>query len=438
MNVIRAATRPAARLAAALLLAACSLDNESLGSRPDPAEGSIFRDYVALGTSIGAGIQSGGFNDSTQRQAYPYLLAQAMGLTPGVNWRYPSLNAPGCPPPYDTILTQHRVGGAGAPPCSFRSPASVWYYMNNVSIPSLRAEHVLDVGDLTYPATDSLKAAQFITGSLNPIDHAERAVATFVTLEVGGNDVLGAATRGDSTLLTPLAAFQATYEAIGDRLDALTGGQVAAFGVPNVTNIPHFSAGAIFFCLRNAGCPAPLPGPTPPFNSANFTVDASCAPGGPGAVGLQTLVGFTATSRIAGVLAAGGFASLNCAAGTASTNVGAGNVPTGPVMPPATVNAIATRVGAINSYIQAEAAARGWAFVDLNGLLDSVRTASPGNIPAFPNFATASPPAGNPNTLFGAFVSQDGIHPSAAAHRLIAQRAAAAINTTYGTTLTVP
>jgi lysophospholipase L1-like esterase len=438
MNVMRATSRPAAGFAVALLLAACSVDNETLGSRPDPDEGSLFRDYVALGTSIGAGIQSGGINDNTQRQSYAYLLAQAMGLTPGADWHYPSLTVPGCPAPYDTILTQHRLGGVSSTFCALRSPQSVQRFMNNVSIPSLRAAQVLDVASLAFPATDTLKLAQFITGSLNPIDHAEGLGATFVTLEVGGNDVLGAATRGDSTLLTPLAAFQATYEAIGDRLDALTGGNVAAFGVPNVTNIPHFSAGAIFFCLRNAGCPAPLPGPTPPFNSANFTVDASCAPGGPGAVGLQTLVGFTATSRIAGVLQAGGFATLNCAAGTASTNVGAGFVPTGPVMPPATVSAIATRVGAINAYIQAEANSRGWAFVDLNGLLDSVRTASPGNIPAFPNFATASPPAGNPNTLFGAFISQDGIHPNAAAHRLIAQRAAAAINTTYGTTLTVP
>jgi len=141
------------------------------------------------------------------------------------------------------------------------------------------------------------------------------------------------------------------------------------------------------------------------------------------------LVGFTATGTITSVLAAGGAATLDCGAGTATYNAGAGFVPTGPVLTAATVAAIATRVGEINAYIQAEASARDWAYVDLNGLLDSVRTA--GGIPAFPSFTT-------PTTLFGQYISLDGIHPNAAAHRLLARRAAAAINTAYSTTVTVP
>lgn len=415
-------------IAAVASLAACSLDNDTLGSRPDAPEGTIFNSYVALGTSIGAGIQSGGINDSTQRQAYPYLLAQAMGLTPGVNWGYPSLNAPGCPAPYTNILTGARVGGAPATACALRAPSSTAPYMNNVSIPSLRAAQVLDVTDLTFGATDTLKLAQFITGSLNPIEHAMRASATFVTLEVGANDVLGAATRGNAALLTPLADFQATFEAIADELDGLTGGNVAVFNVPNVTVIPHFSAGVVFFCLKTGapGCPVPA---TAPYSSAGFTVDASCAPAAAGGVGDQMLVGFTATGTITSVLSAGGAATLNCGAATATYNAGAGDVPTGPVLSQATVAAIATRVGEINGYLQTEATSRGYAFVDINGLLDSVRTA--GGIPRFPSFTT-------PSTLFGAYISLDGIHPSGAGHQLIARRAAAAINTTYSTTLTVP
>src|SRR3989338_8355528 len=233
--------RRLALLVVAPLLAACSLDNETLGTRPDPAEGSMFRNYVSLGTSIGAGIQSGGINDSTQQEAYPYMLAEAMGLTPGVDWHYPSFTVPGCPAPYTNILTGARVGGVAATFCALRAPGSAASYMNNVSIPSLRAAQIMDVTDLTFGVTDTLKLAQFITGSLNPIEHAQRASATFVTLEVGAHDVLGAATRGNAALLTPLADFQATFETIADELDALTGGNVAAFNVPNVTVIPHFS-----------------------------------------------------------------------------------------------------------------------------------------------------------------------------------------------------
>ena len=39
----------------------------------------LFRRYAALGNSITAGFQSAGINDSTQRRAYPVLLAMAMG-----------------------------------------------------------------------------------------------------------------------------------------------------------------------------------------------------------------------------------------------------------------------------------------------------------------------------------------------------------------------
>ena len=422
--------RRLALLVVAPLLAACSLDNETLGTRPDPAEGSMFRNYVSLGTSIGAGIQSGGINDSTQQEAYPYLLAEAMGLTPGVDWHYPSFTVPGCPAPYTNILTGARVGGVAATFCALRAPGSAASYMNNVSIPSLRAAQIMDVTDLTFGVTDTLKLAQFITGSLNPIEHAQRASATFVTLEVGANDVLGAATRGNAALLTPLADFQATFETIADELDALTGGNVAAFNVPNVTVIPHFSAGVVFFCLKTGapGCPVPA---TPPFNSPRFAVSTTCAPGGaaPGALGDSMLVGFTATGAITSRLTAGDSATLDCGAATASVTTAAGTAPLGPVLSAPTVRAIATRVLEINAYIQAEASARGWAYVDLNGLLDSVRTA--GGIPAFPSFTT-------PTTLFGQYISLDGIHPNAAAHRLLARRAAAAINTAYSTTVTVP
>ena len=42
---------------------------------PRPSPGGIFDQYVAIGNSITAGYQSGGLIDSTQRRAYPFLLA---------------------------------------------------------------------------------------------------------------------------------------------------------------------------------------------------------------------------------------------------------------------------------------------------------------------------------------------------------------------------
>ena len=419
------------------LLAGCSslVDNQTMGPPPAavvPSGGAMFSNYIALGTSISAGVQSGGINDSTQKQAFPYLLAVAMGTTIGVNWTYPSFTMPGCPPPYTNPLTSPptRVTLPGYPvstgsSCYLLNPAMIRPYTHNLGVPSIRAAQVLNIDNLQYPPTDTLLAANFITGSRNPIDIVLAAKPTFVTLEIGANDVLGAATHGSAALLTPLATFEAQWTAIADTV-ALTGAKVAVANVPNVTVIPHFSAGVVFFCLKTGapGCPVPA---TVPYSLPTFTVDASCAPTAAGGVGDQMLVTFPATGNITGTLAAGGAATLNCATGVATVNQGAGFVPAGAVLTPAATTAIATEVVQIDSFIHLQAIARGWAYVDLNGLL----AANAALIPKFPSFST-------PTALFAPLFSLDGIHPTAAGHKAIADAFVAAINGKYSTTLTPP
>jgi hypothetical protein len=39
----------------------------------------LFQNYVSLGNSLTAGYQSGGINDSTQKQSYAVLFAQQAG-----------------------------------------------------------------------------------------------------------------------------------------------------------------------------------------------------------------------------------------------------------------------------------------------------------------------------------------------------------------------
>ncbi len=55
------------------LLAGCSslVDNQKMGPLGTPSGGAMFANYIALGTSISAGVQSGGISDSTQSRAYP-------------------------------------------------------------------------------------------------------------------------------------------------------------------------------------------------------------------------------------------------------------------------------------------------------------------------------------------------------------------------------
>lgn len=412
--------------AAAYTACASFVDDETAGTRQPPAAGAEFQTYVSIGTSITAGFQSGGINDSTQRQSFAAMLASAMGHTVGASWEYPGLALPGCPAPLINPLNGLRVNGASATFCGRRTAASVSPVVHNIGIPGLRAAHVLNVADLTFPLTDTLKLAAFITGGRNPIDAMDMAEPTFVTLEVGANDVLGAATRGDTTLLTPVAAFTTTFQNIAQRIaDRGTNVRVAVAGVPNVTVIPFFTRAAVLFCLKTGACPG-VPA-TPPFNSANFTVDNSCAPNVAGGVGDSYLLTFPATGTITNVLAAGGFANLNCALDQAQVNTGAGFVTAGPTLNINETPVVVARVNAFNTAIQAEVNSRGWAYVDLNAVLG----ANAASIPPIPSFST-------PFALFGPLFSQDGVHPNAAGHRILAQAFAAAINTKYGSSLTVP
>jgi hypothetical protein len=67
-----------AALGAVVGLAACEAKDTVLGPTTI-GTGDIFHSYVALGNSITAGYQSGGINDSTQRQSFARLLAVQMG-----------------------------------------------------------------------------------------------------------------------------------------------------------------------------------------------------------------------------------------------------------------------------------------------------------------------------------------------------------------------
>src|SRR6266699_7119116 len=102
-------TRTTIRIGAAalgILLGMVACHNDQL-FRPYPNGplDPLFTRYVSMGNSMTAGFQSAGINDSTQLQAYPVLLANAMGSP----FFPPLLTRPGCPPPFTNAFTQARV-----------------------------------------------------------------------------------------------------------------------------------------------------------------------------------------------------------------------------------------------------------------------------------------------------------------------------------------
>lgn len=378
----------------------------------------LFERYVSMGNSITAGFQSAGINDSTQLQAYPVLLANAMGSP----FFPPLLTRPGCPPPFTNAFTQTRVTPPGYPTstatsCYLRSPRSVPQpYVSNTAVPGAE---VLDIYNNLDTASNPNALTTLMLGGLTQTQMEARAHPTFVTVWIGNNDVLGAATSstngGDSTKITPVTAFQTRYTAMLDSVAAvgLRGGVL--IGVANVTAIPFFSAGGTYWAIKNK---LALPDTFPTL----FTVSNNCAPiasGIPGARGDSTLVPFPYGAALLGAAQAGAPRNLDCGDTVAA------------VVVPAELRKLVSTVTAYNAFISSTAAARNWSYFDPNPALDTLRLV-PTAVRPFP--LIGAPCSANP---FGTAFSCDAVHPSGATHKLIANKLRLLINKDYKTVIPV-
>ena len=415
-------TLVAGALSLALLGGACNQDELFTSLPPQYAGGAMFQRYVAMGNSITAGFQSAGINDTLQRRSYAVLLASVMGGDP---FYYPSLNNPGCPPPFDSVFTAsgipHRLGGASSTTCFFRN-AALPPYISNVAVPGAEALDLLQNGPGT--GTNSNALTQLFLGGRTQVQAMMDAHPTFVSVWAGNNDVLGAATNsanaGDSTLITPVATYQSEFGDIADAVTSTDAGAVI-IGVANVTAIPFFSQGATYWAIKNGL----VPGAAFP---AAFTVSNNCAPiatGIPGARGDSVLVPFP----YGGALLAAASPpnnqprNLDCADTVAA------------VVVPAELRRLVSAVLAYNAFDSTTAAQNGWAWLNPNPTLDSLR-AIPTQVAPFPAFTT---PSGGPNACagnpFGLAFSCDAVHPSASTHRIIARHLVLAINAKYGSAI---
>jgi hypothetical protein len=418
--MIRTNRFSAAALGLVLAAAACQNDevNRPFGNIPvDP----LFERYVSMGNSITAGFQSAGINENTQQQSYPFLLSQAMHSP----FYLPLMRFPGCPAPYDSLWSRqgapvpHRIGGTAGNFCALRkvvSPPAP--FISNVAVPGAR---VLETYTNLTPGANPLTT--FILGGTTQVQMMRRAGATFVTVWIGNNDVLGAAldtaNAGNPALVTDITTFQTQYTTLLDSLEDAGITHAVLIGVANVTLIPYFVRGSKFFNVKFAGDSIPGPNAANKTFPANFLVNPNCAP----PAGDSVLVPFP---RGAAVLA---FARV-----TPAATVGVDCADVHHVSRTEMLNMVAA-VTAYNTFISAQATARGYVFIDPNALFAAL---PPGAIPTFPNVpAAGNTPAFAPAYAapFGGFFSFDGVHPNATAHRLIAQTLATAINAAYGTAI---
>jgi lysophospholipase L1-like esterase len=396
-----------AALISATTLVACSGDSNVLGGKPtDP----LFKTYVSMGNSITAGYQSGGINDSTQVQSYAVLMAHAMNT----GFRIPLLNRPGCPPPVDNFLTQHRVGGGTDVTCALRNPAATPGALNNVAVPGATSLSPT----ATVPGPDTLvenALTTFILGGETQAQRAAEAQPTFVSAWIGNNDVLNAslsgvlpATPGISNGVTSIGAFTTNYKNLVKALKAIPsikGGVL--IGVVNTANVPLLFRASLLYVPQIKGA----------FDAAAGTTTVldptTCPP--------------TTTSLISFQLAAAIHAGLHppqiaCEA-LPSPFAPVGNVF---VLDAAEQAAVTDTVNAYNALISAEADTLGFAYYDPNPALVDLRTT--GKIPVFPDLT-------QPAAAFGLYFSLDGVHPAAAAHVRLANEIIDVVNAKYGSSV---
>jgi lysophospholipase L1-like esterase len=399
--------------AGVLLLGACHEDG-TLEPPATPTGGALMSHYVAMGNSITAGYQSAGINDSTQRQSYAHLLAVASGAP----YYYQSLRGRGCAPPFikNAASPQTRVGAGTAATCDLVAPAE-HPWLTNVAVPGARAIEM--TSNFASPTASNALTTIILGGETQAQRMAEGGGPTLVTMWAGNNDVLGALTNSSNpglpAAITLQANFNTAYDAALDAITA-TGAEALVVGVVDVTNIPYTSTGTTIWCAKTGLCGVPAAA-----FPATFTVNNNCAPNAavPGSKGDSILVPWSTFVPLIGAAAGGAATALDCSVDTK-------------VVIPSEYAALRDAVVGFNAHIVTAAAAHGFAYWDPNPTLLAKKTA--GQIPLFPDLSQLATGV----VTFGPYITLDGVHPSALAHKLIADSIAAHLNSAFGTTIPIP
>lgn len=364
-------------------------------SDAQPDTGSAdFSTYVALGDSLTAGFASGGLAESEQRTSYPALLhGAATGDAEG--FEQPLVSEPGIPPQlvlrglFPTLITP--ASGQGQP-LNLNLPRPY----DNLGVPGA------DVHDTIATVTDDGGLHDLILRGLGTaLQQALALDPTFVTVWIGNNDVLAAATSGiviDGVTLTPTASFEADFTTLIEALSAREI-QLAIATIPQVTAIPFVTTIPPVVVDPATGEPVLVDGETVPL----------IGPGGPLSEDDHVL------------LSASSFLALGF--GIPVALGGSGDpLPNEVVLDAAETAAIEARTTALNQIIAAAASEAGAALVDTNALFRAIL--EQGLVLGGVEFSA--------DFLTGGLFSYDGVHPTPLAYGVVANAFVGAINATYG------
>ncbi len=391
-------------------MAACQSDSVN---DTGPVGQSAFLHYVAIGTSLSMGVQSDGVIYTGQREVWTALLAHQAFAT----YTLPLIQGPGCFSPLISPLQfGRRLSGAAAPGTIASDTTCALF--PNITLPTqdvaIDGANAYDALRITPESTkvESLKRRRQYPIVLPPgktqVTAAMMQNPTLVSVELGANEILGAATSGlmlpaaayrTAFSYVPFAVFQPVYSAVLDSV-AKTNAKALLVGVPNATATISLRTGDAIWQNR-----AELLG-------FGVVVNADCN-GSANLIFVPLKIGTAvATARATGTAFA-----LSCAdvPGTQDN-----------VLTPADVATLTSVVNAMNDYIKAQASAHGWAFMDLDAVLSA-------NVNPKPPYSVGV--QFTCNNPYGQYISLDGVHPNVQGFQLMANAAADALNAKYGFTI---
>jgi hypothetical protein len=384
-----------------------------------PRGANAFDNFVAIGTGLSMGAQSGGVFYESQVEAWPALLAHAANAP----FRMPLLRAPGCQPPviaplqlsvYLSGVSTSVVDSSCAGALDTLTPP-----VNSLALPGASAYAALNLtpkivlnSAVPYGAGDRARYPLVLGSTQSQVTALRIEGASFVSVELGLSEVLGAATSGLLVAATsytqaapytyvPAALFAPVFGAIADSVK-LSGARVVLLSVPKVSALS---------ALRPA---SELWNDRAELATFGIIVAADC--------GTSANLVFTATlvrSLAAAYATTATPQSLSCTdvPGTADA-----------ILTPADITTLDAVVTQMNAQIQQVAQQNGWAFADLAGVYPQ------------PVSARAAYAASDQLTCvypYGTLVSLDGVFPNAAGQTAIASAVASAIDAKYGFSITV-
>ncbi len=380
-----------------------------------PAAAADFTTYVALGDSLTAGYSQGGLEEYYQEHSYPAIIAKQAGSPV---FEQPLVSAPGIPP---LLMLQHLVPSPVLVPSAAvpGQPINATYPApyNNLGVPGATLYDMLfttgNIQNLLAGHFDNVMHDLILRdGQHTALEQAIALNPTFVSVWIGNNDVLSAATAAtpiEGVTMTPVANFKQMYETALGALATNTNADIMVINIPDVTAIPFVTTIKPYITLPD-GTHVPLIGSNGPLPEDAY-VTLLAAPLLAKGIGIPTALGGTGQPLPEDLQIAGD------------------QVIPGVVLRPEEVQIINDRVAAFNQIIADTAKAVGARLYDVNAYFNRIAAGYKPTVGAI-ELSTAY--------LTGGIFGYDGVHPQAIGYGMLAMNMIRWINKTYGMNIPLP